>query len=224
MTRLAWATCGTSGTTWATTRRTVSVVARFASSAATRPSSSARTGPARPVAFTCTRPWGRSFTSPPPALHLWFYAMYLMTSTRSGISAKQLERELGVTYKTAWRIFPPIRTNSWPRTTSRSSFRASWKWTRHTWAGPSPLAAGRSFAPKTPKRRSAAQKWSDKKKVQVFGLPSSVAVALPPYVIPSRQKKPSWVTCTPPRVPQRHRVHRLGSRSTVRRFRLRLPP
>ena len=35
--------------------------------------------------------------------------MYLMTSTRSGISAKQLERELGVTYKTAWRIFNLIR-------------------------------------------------------------------------------------------------------------------
>ena len=30
------------------------------------------------------------------SLHLWFYAMYLMTSTRCGISAKQLEREIGV--------------------------------------------------------------------------------------------------------------------------------
>jgi transposase len=44
------------------------------------------------------------------SLHLWFYAMYLMTSTRCGISAKQLERELGVTYKTAWRIFNKIRS------------------------------------------------------------------------------------------------------------------
>lgn len=35
--------------------------------------------------------------------------MYLMTSTRCGISAKQLERELGVTYKTAYRIFRLIR-------------------------------------------------------------------------------------------------------------------
>jgi transposase-like protein len=43
-------------------------------------------------------------------LKLWFYAMYLMASTRCGISAKQLERELGVTYKTAWRIFKQIRS------------------------------------------------------------------------------------------------------------------
>ena len=43
-------------------------------------------------------------------LKLWFYTMYLMASTRCGISAKQLERELGVTYKTAWRIFKQIRS------------------------------------------------------------------------------------------------------------------
>lgn len=40
----------------------------------------------------------------------WFYAVFLMASTRCGISAKQLERELGVTYKTAWRMFQKIRS------------------------------------------------------------------------------------------------------------------
>src|ERR1700674_4588534 len=44
------------------------------------------------------------------SLKLWFYAMYLMASTRCGISAKQLERELGVTYKCAWRMFNKIRS------------------------------------------------------------------------------------------------------------------
>ena len=48
---------------------------------------------------------GTIFHKSSTSLHLWFYAMYLMTSTRCGISAKQLERELGVTYKTAWRMF-----------------------------------------------------------------------------------------------------------------------
>src|SRR5260370_8646158 len=43
-------------------------------------------------------------------LHIWFYATYLMASTRCGISAKQIERETGVTYKTAWRMFNKIRS------------------------------------------------------------------------------------------------------------------
>jgi transposase len=43
------------------------------------------------------------------SLHLWFYGMYLMTSTRCGVSVKRLERELGVTYKTAWRMSSKIR-------------------------------------------------------------------------------------------------------------------
>jgi transposase-like protein len=52
---------------------------------------------------------GTIFEGSATSLHLWFYAMYLMASTRCGVSAKQLERELGVTYKCAWRIFNKIR-------------------------------------------------------------------------------------------------------------------
>lgn len=52
---------------------------------------------------------GTIFEKSTTPLKSWFYAMYLMGSTRCGISAKQLERELGVTYKTAWRMFKQIR-------------------------------------------------------------------------------------------------------------------
>ena len=53
---------------------------------------------------------GTIFQDSATSLRLWFYAIYLMASTRCGISAKQLERELGVTYKTAWRMFRQIRS------------------------------------------------------------------------------------------------------------------
>ena len=43
------------------------------------------------------------------SLHLWFHAIFLMSSTRSGVSAKELERQIGVTYKTAWRMFHRIK-------------------------------------------------------------------------------------------------------------------
>ncbi len=43
-------------------------------------------------------------------LQMWFWAIWLMSSTRCGISAKQLEREIGVSYPTAHRMFKQIRT------------------------------------------------------------------------------------------------------------------
>lgn len=52
---------------------------------------------------------GTIFHRSSTSLQLWFYAIYLMSSTRCGVSAKHLERELGVTYKTAWRMFNLIR-------------------------------------------------------------------------------------------------------------------
>lgn len=39
----------------------------------------------------------------------WFYVMYLMTATRSGVSAKEIQRQLGVTYKCAWRMCHQVR-------------------------------------------------------------------------------------------------------------------
>jgi transposase len=43
-------------------------------------------------------------------LQMWFWAIFLVSSTRCGISAKQLEREIGVSYPTAHRMFKQIRT------------------------------------------------------------------------------------------------------------------
>lgn len=52
---------------------------------------------------------GTIFHKTTTSLQLWFWAVYLISSTRCGVSAKELGRELGVTYKTAWRMFNKIR-------------------------------------------------------------------------------------------------------------------
>jgi transposase-like protein/DNA-directed RNA polymerase subunit RPC12/RpoP len=52
---------------------------------------------------------GTIFESSSTSLQLWFYAIYLFTTTRNGVSAKELQRQLGVTYKCAWRIGHKIR-------------------------------------------------------------------------------------------------------------------
>jgi transposase len=53
---------------------------------------------------------GTIFHKSSTPLRLWFYSIYLMAQTRGGISAKQIQRETGVTYKTAWRMFKQIRS------------------------------------------------------------------------------------------------------------------
>ncbi len=52
---------------------------------------------------------GTIFHKSSTSLHLWFYAIYLVSSSRCGIAAKQLEREIGVNYKTALRMLHLIR-------------------------------------------------------------------------------------------------------------------
>lgn len=42
-------------------------------------------------------------------LHKWFLAVYLIVESKKGISANQLKRSLGVTYKTAWYLCHRIR-------------------------------------------------------------------------------------------------------------------
>lgn len=52
---------------------------------------------------------GTIFQKSDTPLRLWFMAIYLFSNAKSGLSAKQLERDLNVTYKTAWRILTLIR-------------------------------------------------------------------------------------------------------------------
>jgi len=71
---------------------------------------------AKVPAYSC--PWcghhihpmqGTIFEHSSTSLQKWFYAMYLFTTTRHGVSARELQRQLGVTLKTAWRMGHKIR-------------------------------------------------------------------------------------------------------------------
>jgi transposase len=52
---------------------------------------------------------GTPFEQTRTPLQMWFYAIFLFTTTRNGVAAKELQRQLGVTYKTAWRMAGLIR-------------------------------------------------------------------------------------------------------------------
>ena len=52
---------------------------------------------------------GTPFAKSSTSLQKWYYAMYLFTTSRHGVPAKELQRQLGVTYKTAWRMGHEIR-------------------------------------------------------------------------------------------------------------------
>lgn len=42
-------------------------------------------------------------------LHKWLYAIYIVVSSRKGISSLQLSKEIGVTQKSAWHLLQKIR-------------------------------------------------------------------------------------------------------------------
>ncbi len=54
---------------------------------------------------TAGTPFDRTRTS----LRDWFYVMFMFVTTRNGVAAKEVQRQLGVTYKTAWRMCHEIR-------------------------------------------------------------------------------------------------------------------
>ncbi|MGC2206933.1 MAG: IS1595 family transposase [Candidatus Dormiibacterota bacterium] len=112
---------------------------------------------------------GTIFHKSATSLHLWFYAMYLMTSTRCGISAKQLERELGVTYKTAWRIFHLIRNELMVQTDEPMTGAVEMD-EMYVGGKPRQSDVARWEGMTATEHRQAAQSWSNESKTTVFGL------------------------------------------------------
>lgn len=71
---------------------------------------------AKMPAFTCNcghhiHPMaGTPFQDTRTALTTWFHVMFLFCASRNGVSAKEVQRQTGVTYKTAWRMCRLIRS------------------------------------------------------------------------------------------------------------------
>ncbi len=59
--------------------------------------------------FTLSPTANMIFDHSPTPLTKWFYALYLFSVSKNGVSAMELQRHLGVTYKTAWRMRKQIR-------------------------------------------------------------------------------------------------------------------
>lgn len=63
--------------------------------------------------YQCRKPFtvkvGTVFEASHVPMHLWLQAMFLMSSSKKGISSNQLHRTLGVTLKTAWFMSHRIR-------------------------------------------------------------------------------------------------------------------
>ncbi|HEV8682568.1 MAG TPA: IS1595 family transposase [Actinomycetota bacterium] len=118
---------------------------------------------------------GTIFEDSATSLRLWFYAIYLMASTRCGISAKQLERELGVTYKTAWRMFKQIRS----LLTQDDEPMQGEVEVDETWVGGKPRAG-------EVRTKQEAGKWKDRK-TPVFGMVERQG-KVAAYVVPNSRQ------------------------------------
>jgi len=71
---------------------------------------------ARPKVFYCMNckssfsPFkGTIYEKSSTDIRKWMYAVHVYLKRRGGITAKQLQREIGVTYKTAWRMLRKIK-------------------------------------------------------------------------------------------------------------------
>lgn len=53
---------------------------------------------------------GTIFEKTKTPLVSWLFTIFLMTNSRNGVSAKEIQRQIGVTYKTAWKMCHKIRT------------------------------------------------------------------------------------------------------------------
>lgn len=90
----------------------------------------------------------------------WFYCMFLVSSSRCGVAAKHVERELGCNYKTAWRMLNLVRNELMRQDGPPLSGEVE---ADETLIGGKPRASDRSRDPDPIKRRQHAQQLAARK-------------------------------------------------------------
>ena len=112
---------------------------------------------------------GTIFHKSSTSLHLWYYAMYLIASTKCGISAKHLGRELGVNYRTAWRMFNKIRNELMTQDDEQLSGEVE---VDETWWGGKPRRGDilKHRKPGETDLSGAGGRWHHAKHTTVFGM------------------------------------------------------
>ena len=100
---------------------------------------------------------GTVFESSKIKLHIWLQAVHLMTASKKGISSKQLERMLGVTYKTAWFMSHRIREAMNIAPKAQLGLSAPVEVDETYWGNVGKHAAGRSRLPPQDEGRHAGR-------------------------------------------------------------------
>ena len=112
---------------------------------------------------------GTIFEGSSISLKLWFYVMYVMASTRCGMSAKQIEREIGVTYKTAHRMMKQIRTKLMTDA-DREPLAGDVEVDETSWGGRPRKAHGETYLKTDPQERRAAAAAHREAKPTILGM------------------------------------------------------
>jgi len=99
---------------------------------------------------------GTIFEKTTTDLRKWFYAIHLLINSKKGISGYQLQREIEVTYKTAWRMLHKIRS-SMNMETSSDLFHAFVE-VDETYVGGKPRKDNEGMSPKGTKRGRGTKK------------------------------------------------------------------
>lgn len=99
---------------------------------------------------------GTIFEKSTTPLMYWFYAMFLFVKSKNGLSAAELQRQLGVSYKTAYRMLRQIRikleqnSNEFNGTVELDETFVGGRNKNRHWDKKVPQSRGRSFKDKTP--------------------------------------------------------------------------